>query len=75
MSAQGMPMKAAKRVARRQARRRAVSLGLTVHRMREHRELPLMYFAASSRDEAVHLIVASYRPWPRLSARKRDATP
>jgi hypothetical protein len=71
----GMPMRVAKRFARRQAERRASAQGLSVFRVREAKELPHMVFAAKSRSHAIALVVQSYRPWPRLSSRLRGDVP
>lgn len=54
-----------RRAARRQARMRARAQGLTVFKVREHRELQWSYFAAETRDQAIVMLVRSYRPWPR----------
>lgn len=54
-----------KKLARRYAQARAAERGLTVYKLREHRELPMSYFAAATRDQALVMLVRSYRPWPR----------
>lgn len=47
--------------ARAQARKRAASRGLQVFKLREDRLLPWSYFAAATRDEAIRMLIRTYR--------------